>query len=190
MRIREFARGFGNSTCHEGRRGPSCYSSFAGALPPPTLTFSHSLSLSLTHSLARARALSLSLSLALSLSRVLSPSSDLRSAFRSPSGGAIVFLQRSSLTSSSSSASEINQASSCRHRRARNPLKQRTSKDFFGITRKWMIHRPIPQGNGGGPTDKVTDFRALSAQISLRSPLCCCAHAVCDPNSAQTRFQV
>ena len=82
-----------------------------------------SLSLSLSLSLSRARALALTLSLAraLSLSFVLSPSSDPRSALCSPSGVAIVFWQRSSSNSSSSSASEISQALSCRHRQAINP---------------------------------------------------------------------
>ena len=93
---------------------------------------------------ARARSLALSRSVSLCLSRslVLVPSSDLRSAFRSPLGVAIVVVQRSSSASSSSSTSDINQASSCRHRQARNALKQFTSKDFFGMTWKRMIHRP------------------------------------------------
>ena len=100
----------------------------------------HSLSAILSPPPPRARACALSccryLSLCISISRSLSiirPTECISLPIRV----AIVFSQRFPFTFSSSSASDINQASSCRHCQARNPL-----KGFFEITRQWMIHRP------------------------------------------------
>ena len=146
--------------------------------PSSSLSFSHSLSLSL------ARALSLSLSLALSCSLDFSAPSDPRSTFRSPSGVAIVFWHALPLPP------PLHLHLRSITHQAADTVNQKSSKIFFGINRKWMIHRPHDrQYRRDMEGVLLMRERTLSAQLSLRSPLCGCVQAVCDPNSAQFGFQ-